>query len=77
VSGPGSSWLVGDRFVGRFDGATDRNDRVHAYCAEPGKRGLEDPPVYAGFQRFLGYLGVESVALPNDATWDRASAGSS
>ncbi len=70
--------LVGDRFVGRFDGAIDRNDgilRVHAYYAEPGERGLEDPSVYAGFQRFLGYLDVESVALPNGATWTRAPAG--
>jgi len=74
--GSSSSWLVG----GRFDGAVNRNDRilrVHAYYAEPGERGLEDPAVYAGFQRFLGYLDIESVALPNGATWDRASAGSS
>ena len=72
--------LVGDRFVGRFDGALDRNDgilQVHAYYAEPGERGLEDPAVYAGFQRFLGYLDVESVALPNGATWARTPASSS
>jgi hypothetical protein len=66
--------LIGDRFVGRFDGAVDRKEgllRVHAYHAEPGERGLEDAAVYVGFQRFLTYLGVESVALPNGETWAR------
>jgi uncharacterized protein len=71
--------LVGDRFVGRFDGALDRKAgilRIHAYYAEPGERGLEDPAVYSGFQRFLAYLGVESAALPNGAVWTRTRDGS-
>jgi hypothetical protein len=66
--------LVGDRLVGRFDGAFDRAAgvlRVHAYFAEQGARGLDDPAVHEGFLRFLAYLGAESVALPDGATWSR------
>lgn len=66
--------LVGDRLVGRFDGAFDRAAgvlRVHAYFAEQGELGLDDPAVHKGFLRFLAYLGGDSVALPNGATWTR------
>ncbi len=64
--------LVGDRFVGRFDGAFDRVERtlrVNAYFPEEGAQGLDDPAVHRGFVRFLAYLGGESVALPNGAAW--------
>jgi uncharacterized protein YcaQ len=66
--------LVGDRLVGRFDGAFDRAAgvlRVHAYFAEQGARGLDDPAVHEGFLRFLAYLGGDSVALPDGTTWSR------
>jgi hypothetical protein len=66
--------LVGDRLVGRFDGALDRANgllRVHAYHTEPGARGLDDPAVYAGFQRFLWYLSADTGMLPSGATWTR------
>jgi hypothetical protein len=66
--------LVGDRLVGRFDGAVDRANgllRVHAYHTELGARGLDDPAVYAGFQRFLRYLSADTGLLPSGATWTR------
>jgi uncharacterized protein len=68
--------LVGDRLVGRFDGALDRAAgalRVHAYYPERDEEGLNDPAVHAGFQRFLAYLDAESVTLPDGQTWKRES----
>jgi hypothetical protein len=66
--------LSGERLVARFDGAFDRAEgvlHVHAYFAEKGGPGLDHPSVRDGFLRFLGYLGGESVALPDGATWTR------
>ena len=71
--------LVGDRLVGRFDAALERREsrlRIHAYHAEPEARGLADPAVYAGFQRFLGYLNADAAVLPSGETWEREPARS-
>lgn len=68
--------LVGDRFVGRFDGRYDRNEgtlRVLSYYREP--EGLLDdhPAVRSGFARFLAYLGGERIAFPSGEIWQPES----
>jgi len=66
--------LVGDRFVGRFDGRYDRTTRtlsVLSYREEPSGLPLNHPAIHRGFQRFLGYLDGERIHVPNGKVWPR------
>jgi len=66
--------LVGDRFVGRFDGRYHQEEKtlhVLTYLQEPGGLPLSHPAIHAGFQHFLVYLNGERIVLPTGEIWER------
>ena len=69
--------LVGDRFVGRFDGRYDRNEgvlNVLSYHREPEGLSEDHPAVRSGFARFLAYLGGERIVFPSGEVWQPTGA---